>query len=140
MTFGPIEFLVVRFPGNQFRGEIVPALVELVESGAVRIIDLVFVFREGDAAVSVVELADLDPEVTSELARVIGTFDGLLAPEDIAEIATTLEPNSSAALILFENSWATRFVDAMRRANGELVLNTRIPPAAVEATAATGSI
>ena len=140
MTFGPIEFLVVRFPGNQFRGEIVPALVELVESGAVQIIDLVFALREGDAVVSVVELADLDPEVTSELARVTGAIDGLFAAEDIAEIAATLEPDSSAALILFENRWATRFVDAIRRADGELLLNTRIPPAAIEAIVATGRI
>jgi uncharacterized membrane protein len=132
MPTGPIELLIVRFPGNRFKGEIIPALRELVEAGTVRIADLVFVLKDADGIVTSVELADLGEEATSGLAGVVEAFDGLLSAEDIAELAETLEKDSSALLLLFENSWAARFVEAARNANGELVFNERIPRAVIE--------
>lgn len=132
MPTGPIELLIVKFPGNQFSGEIVPALREVIETGTVRIADLVFVLKDAEGFVTSVELADLGEDAISGLAGVVEAFDGLLSEEDIAELAETLENDSSALLLLFENSWAARFIEAVRNARGELVFNERIPRAVID--------
>jgi hypothetical protein len=140
VSLGPIEFLAVKFPGNRFRGEITPALAELVERGTVRIVDLLFVQKETDGAVRVIELADLGEEDYLAFEAVVSDVSGLLGHEDAQQIASALEPNSSAALLLFENVWATRFVDAIANANGEVIVSERIPRAMVEEMAAAETV
>ena len=137
MSIGPIEYIVVGFPGNKFKGEIVPALAELVENGTIRILDLVFFLKDEDGNVAAVELADLDPEDEAAAMSDISEVDaGLLNEDDIALAAESLEPNSSAGLLVFENVWATRFAEAVRNADGQLVANERIPYDVVQAALA----
>jgi uncharacterized membrane protein len=122
---GPVDLLLLRFPGNQFTGEIAPALGELVSNGTVRILDLVFITKDADGNVAGVELADLG-DVGAAFESIDGEVSELLTDEDIAAAGEELEPNSSAALLMFENSWAGRFVNAVRAANGEVVAYERI--------------
>jgi uncharacterized membrane protein len=137
MSVGPIEYLVVAFPGNKFKGEIVPALAELVESNTIRILDLVFILKDEEGNVAAVELADLDPEDEAAAMSDISEVDaGLLNEDDIALAAESLEPNSSAGLLVFENVWATRFAEAVRNADGQLIANERIPYDVVQAALA----
>ena len=137
MSVGPIEYLVVAFPGNKFKGEIVPALAELVESNTIRILDLVFILKDEEGNVAAVELADLDPEDEAAAMSDISEVDaGLLNEDDIALAAESLEPNSSAGLLVFENVWATRFAEAVRNADGQLIANERIPHDVVQAALA----
>ena len=132
MGLGPIEFLALKFPGNQFRGEIIPALAELVDDGTIRVVDLLFVQKAADGTVLVVELADLGEEDYAAFEAVVSDVAGLLGHDDARRVATALAPDSSAALMLFENVWATRFADAVANANGELIVSERIPRAVVE--------
>src|SRR4051794_33805302 len=132
MPIGPIEFLAVGFPGNQLRGEILPELADLVERKTVRIIDLLFVQKMESGAVRVIELADLGDDDYRAYEEVVSDVSGMLSHDDAREIATGLAPNSSAALLLFENTWATRFVEAVANANGKVIVNERIPRAMVQ--------
>jgi hypothetical protein len=132
MALGPVELLVVKFPGNRFRGEIVPALSELVESGTINIIDFLFVKKDATGVVTAVELNDVEPDTYALLDPLVGEVEGLLAEDDVQRFASMLEPDSSVGMMLFENVWATRFRDAVVRADGELVLNERIPKAVVD--------
>ena len=137
MSIGPIEYIVVGFPGNKFKGEIVPALAELVENGTIRILDLVFILKDEEGNVAAVELADLDPEdEAAGMADISEVNAGLLNEDDIALTAEALEPNSSAGLLVFENVWATRFAEAVRNADGLLIANERIPYDVVQAALA----
>jgi hypothetical protein len=131
MSFGPIELLVLRFPGNEFRGEIAPALAELVDAGIIRVIDIVFMIKD-EGELSVLEINDLDEETYAVWDPIVADITGLLSEDDVQHLSGVLEDNSSAAIMLFENTWATRFVDAVLRANGELVLNERIPRRVIE--------
>jgi uncharacterized membrane protein len=130
---GPVEYLVVEFPGNQFKGEIVPALKELTKNGTIRIIDLLFVKKDADANVTWAELSNLSAEQAAAFDDLDGEIDDLLNEEDISIAAEKLRPNSSAALLVFEHVWATRLRDAVVNAGGRLVDNDRIPAAIVEA-------
>jgi Family of unknown function (DUF6325) len=132
MALGPVELLEVRFPGNQFKGEIVPALKELVESGTIRIIDIVFVRKDREGAVAKVEINDLADDEYAAFDPLISEIDGLISEDDVQQLASGLENNSSAGIMLFENTWATRFVTAIRRAHGEVILNERIPRSVIE--------
>jgi uncharacterized membrane protein len=133
MAYGPVELIVVRFPGNTFTGEIVPALQELVETGLIRVIDLLFVMKDSDGSVLIYEQSSLDEELASLFDPLVQPEDELLSLDDAESIALLLEPNSSAALLLFENAWAARFTEAVRNANGELIMNSRIPAAVIDA-------
>jgi uncharacterized membrane protein len=132
MPLGPIELLVVSFPGNQFTGEITPALAELVESGTIRIVDLLFVIKDEQGKVAVLELGDLAADVLGQFRLLVSDTIPMLNEDDAHELAEALENNSSAGIMLFENTWATRFADAIHNAKGEVVLNERIPRAAIE--------
>ena len=137
MSIGPIEYLVVAFPGNKFKGEIVPALAELVENETIRILDLVFIIKDEDGNVGAIELAELDPEdEAAAMSDIADVNAGLLNEDDIQLAADALEPNSSAGLLVFENVWATRFAEAVRNADGQLVANERIPYDVVQAALA----
>jgi uncharacterized membrane protein len=123
---GPIDYLLVEWPGKQPNGEVAPHLVDLVDRGLIRILDLVFVAKDEEGNVAALELADLGGEV-AELAVFEGASSGLLGDEDVEEAGGVLEPGTSAALLVFENSWAAPFVAAVRRSGGELVASGRIP-------------
>jgi hypothetical protein len=132
MSYGPIELLVVKFPGNQFKGEIAPALRELVETGTIRVIDIVFVNKDENGVVEAVEINDLDDDDYATFDPVVSDVTGLLSPEDIQQLSEGLDNDSSGALMLFENTWARSFVDSLRNANAELIFNERIPRKVIE--------
>ena len=132
MPLGPVEMLEVKFPGNQFRGEIVPALAELVDTGMIRIIDFLFVGRDEDGTVLVTEFNDLGEGLIAVFDQVVDEVSELISEEDIALLSASLEPGSSAAIMLFENVWATRFAESLRNANAEIILNERIPLSVIE--------
>lgn len=123
---GPIDYLLVEWPGKQPNGEVAPHLVDLVDRGLIRILDLVFVAKDEEGNVAAIELADLGGEV-AELAIFEGASSGLLGDEDVEEAGGVLEPGTSAALLVFENAWAAPFVAAVRNSGGELVASGRIP-------------
>ena len=133
MSIGPVEYMIVAFPGNRFKGEIVPALQELVNAGTIRIIDLAFVMKDADGAVVTAEMADLDPDVFKAFAALSSETLGLLNEEDLAAAGEELDPNSSAALLVWEDVWATKVRDAIRNAGGELLDLERIPGVVVDA-------
>jgi uncharacterized membrane protein len=130
---GPVDYAVVAFPGNKFKGEIGPALADLVEAGTIRIIDIAFVGKDQDGSSVAVELTELDPDVQAGLDKAGVEIGGLLNEEDLADIADGLEPNTSAALIVWENVWARKVAQAMRDAGGELVAFERLPHEVVQA-------
>jgi hypothetical protein len=123
---------VVKFPGNQFKGEIAPALTELVESGTIRVIDILFVNKDADGKIEIVEINDLDDDNYAVFDPVVSDVTSLLNEDDVRSFSEALGFNSSAALMLFEDTWATRFRDALMNANAEVVISERIPRAAVE--------
>ena len=124
---GPVEYMIVSFPGNRFTGEIAPALAKLVESNTIRIIDLAFVGKYADGDVAAFELSDLDEEVRRGLDALGLEGSGFLGEEDLMDAAAELEPNSSAAMLLWEDVWAAELADALRGAGGELVALGRHP-------------
>ena len=132
MAIGPIELLVVKFPGNQFKGEIAPALQELVESGTIRVIDLIFAMKDEEGTLAVLELNALGDERLAVFEPEPSELKGSLTEDDAKSLAGGLENNSSAAILLFENTWATKFADALRNANGQLILNERVPRAVID--------
>jgi hypothetical protein len=133
MSMGPVDYMIVAFPGNQFKGEIIPALKELTDSDTIRIIDLAFVIKDADGKAEAMEVSDLDSEFGSALSAILGTGGGLLNAEDLEAAAEELEPNSSAALLVWENAWATKFKDALVNAGGELWDFERVPADVVQA-------
>lgn len=133
MSIGPVEYLIVAFPGNQFKGEIVPALQDQVEAGNIRIIDLAFVMKDADGAVVTAELGDLDSEVFKAFDALSPETMGLLNEEDLAAAGEELDPNSSAALLVWEDVWATKIRDAIVNAGGEVLDLERVPYEVVNA-------
>ncbi|MER5360836.1 DUF6325 family protein [Streptomyces sp. NPDC002785] len=125
---GPIDYLVVEFPaGSRMTGEGLPLLVDLVDRGIIRILDLTFIRKNQDGTVEGVELAELTGNGGDALAVFEGASSGLLGQDDIAEASAVLEPGSAAGIIIYENVWAGPFAAALRRSGGRLVANGRIP-------------
>jgi len=127
---GPIDYLVIEWPGRQPTGEAAPFLVDLVDRGLIRILDLAFIAKAEDGSVAGLEISDLGQEV-EELKVFEGASSGLLSEDDTAEAAAALEPGTSAALLVFENAWAAPFASALRRSGAQLVASGRIPVQAV---------
>jgi hypothetical protein len=124
---GPIDYIVVEFPGNKMTGEAFPLLVDLVDRGIIRLIDLVFVRKELDGSVVAVAIADFDHDGQLDLAVFEGVSSGVLSEDDVNEAGAILEPGSSAGILVWENVWAAPFAAAVRRAGGQLVASGRIP-------------
>lgn len=133
MSIGPVEYMVVAFPGNKFKGEIAPALRELVDSGTIRVIDLAFVHKDENGDVVAVELEDEGSEVFGAFQAVTHERGGLVNDGDLMDIGEALDPNSSAAILVWEDLWATRFADAVAGAGGVLVDIQRVPRDIVQA-------
>jgi Family of unknown function (DUF6325) len=126
-VLGPVDYLVVEFPGNKMTGEGLPILVDLVDRGIIRILDLVFIHKGEDGAVTVFNVADFDGDGALDLAIFDGASSGILDDDDIAGAGGVIQPNSSAGVLLYENRWAAPFAAALRRGGAELVASGRIP-------------
>lgn len=124
---GPVDYLVLEFPGSRMNGEAFPMLVDLVDRGVVRILDLVFVRKELDGSLVGLELSDLDSDGELDLSVFEGASSGLLGEDDVQEAGSALEPGSSAGILVYENVWAAPLATAIRRSGGELVASGRIP-------------
>jgi uncharacterized membrane protein len=132
MTLGPIDFIALEFPGNRFKGEILPDLFELADKEIIRIIDLVTIVKDQDGQVTVRELRELDPAHFEMFNPLKAEVNQMITDSDINMIAEKLADNSTAGLMLIENVWAKKTKQAMLDANGRLVLFERIPHEVVE--------
>jgi uncharacterized membrane protein len=130
---GPVDYAIIAFPGNRFQGEIAPAISELVDDGVIRVIDIAFVGKDEDGSAAAMELTELDPDVQAGLEKAGVEIGGLFNEDDLMDVAEGLEPNSSAALLVWENVWARKVAQAMRDAGGELVTFERLPHDVVQA-------
>jgi hypothetical protein len=131
---GPISYLIVEFPGSKMTGEGFPALVDLVDRGLIRILDLLFVTKGDDGTVRALELSDIDHDGQLDLSVFEGASSGLLDDSDLADAAPVLDPGSSAGILVFENRWATEFTQALRGSGAELVAAGYIPQDALVAS------
>lgn len=123
---GPIDYAVIEFEGNRFNGEVIPALTRLIAQGTVRVLDIAFVLKDGEGSVVYGEIEDLGDEI-GPLAELADFLANIVTEEDLAAAAEELPPNSSAVLIVWENTWAAPFVRAVRASGGELVASGRVP-------------
>jgi uncharacterized membrane protein len=137
---GPVDWIVVEFPGTKLTGEIAPILTDYVDRGLIRILDLLFLVKDADGSFEAFEATDLEDTEIGELRAFETEIAMLLSEQDVKDLAETIEPGSSAAVLVWENVWAAPFGAAVRRAGGQLAASGRIPIqaviAAVEADAA----
>ena len=123
---GPVDYIVVEFPGNKFNGDVVPALGDLVERELVKVLDIVFVTKDADGTIEGFELGDIDEGIAGEIEKLEIDIAHVLSEEDVISLAGAMEPGSSAALLVWENKWAAPFASAVRHSGGQLVA-ARIP-------------
>jgi Family of unknown function (DUF6325) len=128
---GPVDWIVVEFPGSRFNGQIVPALLDLVERDLVRVLDLLVLKKDDDGSLEAFELSDLDEGEIGELRTYESELAMLLSEEDVNSLAAAIEPGSSAGVLVWENTWAAPFASAVRRSGGQLVASGRIPTQAL---------
>ncbi len=124
---GPVDLIVIEYPGGQPTGEAVPPVVDLVDRGIIRILDLMFITKSADGVINAIEIADFDADGTLDLRVFEGASSGVLGEEDAETAGEALQPGSAAAMILFENRWAAPFAIAVRKAGGQLAAFERIP-------------
>ena len=136
MAIGPVEYMVVAFPGNQFKGEMAPALQELVDNGTIRILDLAMVVKDVDGNAVAMEVERSDSAVFQALDALATDRGGLINESDLVRIGEALDPNSSAAVLVWEDLWAARFAEAARNAGGVIIDIQRVPYEIVEAALA----
>jgi uncharacterized membrane protein len=129
---GPLEFIAIEFPGNQFKGEIMPALMNLVNKDLIRIIDLVFIKKDQNGKVSSFELNEMDKDTARLFSPIIKEVKNMITQDDIQKVGDSLNSNSSAGLLLFEHTWTTNFIAAVKNARGRLIVDYRIPQEVVE--------
>ncbi|WCO68161.1 DUF6325 family protein [Iamia majanohamensis] len=130
---GPVEVLVIGFPGSRFNGDIVPSLVDVVERGIISIVDAILVSRDEDGGLTVVELEEegAGPEVAA-LAALVDEVHDLVSDEDVEALAADIEPGSSAAVLVFEHTWALPLRDAVAGSGGVVLSQLRVPGAVVD--------
>jgi len=126
MTYGPIDYLVLEFQNEKLKGEVVPAILELVENRTIRVIDLVIIQKDKDGNHTVVELQELDSETLAIYDPLQAEVTGLIQVEDIDAIAEKMDNGTTAAAFLFENLWAIKFKDAVLRADGKVLEQVRL--------------
>jgi len=136
MAVGPVDVIIIGFPGNKFSGQIAPALIKQVDAGTIRILDLLFVMKDANGLVTTVEIEDLDAETGASFMSVTISDPDALNHEDAEEVSDDLPPNSSALLIAFENTWAGEFVAACHAADAVVIDQIRIPVDVVNAVIA----
>jgi len=124
---GPVDWIVVEFPGSKFNGEIAPALQDLVQRGTIRVLDLLMLKKDEDGGIEAFELSDMDPSEVGELRAYETQLAMLLSEDDVTAVAAAVEPGSSAAVLVWENLWAAPFASAVRHSGGQLVASGRIP-------------
>lgn len=133
MGLGPIEVLEIGFPGNRFNGAILPELERLIEAGTIALIDGLFVLKDADGEIEFLEFDQIDAnDDASKLAALVDQLDDLISDEDVAELAAGLEPDSSAAILVFEHTWAKPLRDAIVDSGGVLAANFRVPGMVVD--------
>ena len=132
---GPIELIVIEFEGNRFKGEIVPALKDLVDKNFIHIVDLTFIKKDTEGNVSLLEMADADEEIASLFAPIVTDMNGLISQDDIAEVSESMSNNSSVGMLVIEYIWAKALRDAIINAGGRLVFDTLVPVEAAEEAA-----
>ena len=138
MDVGPVDLVIFEFPGNRFNGDVLPALRDLVSQEAVRILDLLFVTKDADGEVSSLDARALALEPGVDLGELGGILGGeVLDVEDALEIGASLAPSTSAAMIVFENTWAARFASAVSASGGRVVDSARIPAPVVRSMMAS---
>jgi uncharacterized membrane protein len=127
MTLGPLDYLVVGFPGNQFKGEIAPAINEARQKGIIRLVDLVFILKDATGGTAIMELTDMPEDVKTAFTPATGDLAGLFTPEDITALAKDVPPGNSALIVLYEHTWAIKIKEALINAKGVLITQGRIP-------------
>ena len=131
---GPVDYLIIEFPDGQPKGKAAPLLVDLVDRGLIRILDLMFITKGEDGTVAAIEIADFDGDGKLDYAVFEGASSGILSDEDREEAGNALEPGAAAAVLVFENRWAAPFAKAVRESGGQLVAFGRIPVQALLAS------
>ncbi len=128
---GPVDWIVVEFPGSKFNGEIAPTIRDLVQRDLIRVLDLLILKKDADGSLEAFELSDLDPSEVGDLRSYEAELAMLLSEDDVTAVANAVEPGSSAAVLVWENLWAAPFASAVRRSGGQLVASGRIPIQAI---------
>lgn len=136
MAYGPVEYMVLAFPGNQFRGEIAPELGKLVESGTINLLDLAFIHKDAAGEVTILEVEQEPDEVFQAFEALTAGEGGIISDDDMREIGAKLDVDSSALIVVWEDIWAAPFANAVLNAGGVVVSMERIPALAVEAAVA----
>ncbi|GHG89605.1 DUF6325 family protein [Streptomyces gardneri] len=131
---GPVDFVVIEFPGNRMTGKALALVLDLVDRGIVRVLDLTFVRKDTDGSVVAMELRDLDDDGELDLSVFEGSSSGLLGQDDIDEAGMALEPGNSAGILVYENVWAAPLARELRRGGAQLVAGGRIPVQALLAS------
>ncbi len=127
METGPVDYLVVEFPGNRMTGEGLPILLDLVDRGIIRILDFRFVLKHADGTVAAAKVSDLDADGQFDVTVFEGAASGLLDDEDLLKLAAVVDPGSTAAMLVYENTWAAPLAAALRRSGAQMVATGRIP-------------
>ena len=138
MAIGPVEYIVIEFPGNQFRGDILPALQDLVAKRTIHVLDGIVIRKDARGSVQWIEIDQLGGDEATPFDELEGEILDLVNAEDVVLVAQGLAPNSTAALLVWEDSWATPLADAVRTARGRVVAHERIPHEVVETAIAAG--
>jgi len=129
---GPVDWVVVEFPGTDFgRGQVAPHLQDLVDHGLVRVLDMVFLRKDADGTLELGEISELGSSVLGDTGAAETELAMVLSEQDVTDLAETIEPGTSAVVLVWENLWAAPFGAAMRHAGGQLVASGRIPTQAV---------
>src|SRR5690349_367980 len=133
-SLGPVDYIVVEFPAgaSNFTGEMAEELLALVDSGTVRVIDILIITKNEDGSVEATELSEI--ENLGPLQAVEAELAELLAADDVVHLAAAMEPGSTAGVLIWENLWAAPFASAARRSGGQLIANGRIPIQAIIAS------
>ncbi len=133
MALGPIEVLMISFPGNQFNGQIIPEITRLIEQNTINLVDALLIVKDADGEVTFLEFDQLDDnDDVARLAGLFGEENSLISDDDVREFAAGLEPNCSAGLLVVEHTWSKPLRDAIADSGGELALSFRVPGAVID--------